>query len=304
MTGSNPALIYLSRLGSHESRRKVMSILNDLAIFMGGKDHTSPVWHHLNHDVALRYINQSMDRGLAPATMATHLAALRRVARDAWLEHQIDGETYQRILTVTPPRGSRVPKGRSIDHQETDELLETCASDARPQGLRDAAMMALLIVGGLRRSELVKLDMEHLVVRDQAVRVLGKGNKERMVYLSEEAWLLLDRWLDQARGRDPGPLFVRILKGGAITRSRLTDHAVRFILRQRCALAGIDVLSPHDLRRTLATWLLESDVDIATVQDMLGHASINTTRLYDRRGDQRKKDAAQRIRLRSARQGG
>lgn len=291
----NPALLYISRLGSPESERKARFVLNDLAAHLGGKDLSDDVWGRLTHAWVIEYVQAMKARKLAPASMAAYLSMIRKVAEESWMAGLIDNDAYQRIKAVKPPRGQRVPRGRAIDQKETGKLLTSCASDDRMQGVRDAAMIAVLIAGGLRRSELVAIDYEDIVDREKALRVHGKGNKERLVYMPDEVWGMLMLWTRQVRGTTSGSIFVRIRKGGNLTQERLTDHAVRYILRQRCTAAGIDAISPHDLRRTLATWLLESSVDIATVQDILGHASIETTRMYDRRGEQRKKDASRKV---------
>ncbi len=110
-------------------------------------------------------------------------------------------------------------------------------------------MLAILYVGGVRRAELAGLDVARYVCASAGLKVHGKGNKERLVPLTGSATAALDDWL-VVRGATPGPLFVRLTKGGHVTGARLASHAVYKILRKRLAQAGVEDLRPHDFRRT------------------------------------------------------
>ena len=119
----------------------------------------------------------------------------------------------------------------------------------------------------------------------------GKGNKARQVYLASGGAELLEAWL-AVRGEEAGPLFVPVLKSGKLAQRRLAPQSVRYVLQKRARAAGIKDFSPHDLRRTFVGDLLEAGADISTVQKMAGHASVQTTARYDRRGEQAKKKAS------------
>ena len=160
-----------------------------------------------------------------------------------------------------------------------------------------AAMLAVILGCGLRRSEAVGLDLRDVVTHNRALRVLGKGNKERLAYVPAGAWQRLQIWIDEVRGETPGPLFTRIRRFGDVTLNRLTDQAVYHILQVRQGQAGIGKCSPHDLRRTFATAMLDNGEDLITVKDAMGHASVTTTQQYDRRGEQRLRDARDRLNL-------
>ncbi|HDC4761411.1 tyrosine-type recombinase/integrase, partial [Escherichia coli] len=172
-----------------------------------------------------------------------------------------------------------------------------CEADRSCLGARDAAMLAVILGCGLRRSEVVSLDLRDVVTQDRALRVLGKGNKERLAYVPAGAWQRLQIWIDEIRGETPGPLFTRIRRFGDVTLNRLTDQAVYHILQVRQGQAGITKCSPHDLRRTFATAMLDNGEDLITVKDAMGHASVTTTQQYDRRGEQRLQDARDRLNL-------
>jgi integrase len=119
----------------------------------------------------------------------------------------------------------------------------------------------------------------------------GKGDKARIVYLTGGAQGAMGAWLP-VRRPDPGALFVPINKGGRVTVRRMTDQAILAILRRRATKAGVHHFSPHDLRRTFISDLLDAGADIATVQKLAGHASVATTGRYDRRGEHAKMRAA------------
>lgn len=177
--------------------------------------------------------------------------------------------------------------------EELVKLFRVCSEDQSPLGIRDAAMLAVLYSTGLRRSELLRLNTEDYL--DGTLTVKGKGNRLRLAYLVGDARALLQHWIG-IRGT-AGPLFVAIGKGGHVTENRLDGRSLAVILRKRAQEAGIPAFSPHDLRRTTATHLLDRGIDIGTVQQMLGHAFVSTTLLYDRRGERAKQKAAHELHL-------
>ncbi len=126
--------------------------------------------------------------------------------------------------------------------------------------------------------------------------IKGKGNKERVNPLNNRVIDIIETWLDE-RGRSAGPIFVRILKGGKITALPMTDKTVYNIIIRRYQECGLKRLTPHDLRRTFATALLENGEDFFVVQDLMGHASIETTKRYDKRGERKKVEAGRALPL-------
>ncbi|WP_176203496.1 tyrosine-type recombinase/integrase, partial [Salmonella enterica] len=114
---------------------------------------------------------------------------------------------FQHIRTMRNLRGSRLPRGRALPPEEIRALFEACETDKSSLGVRDAAMLAVLLGCGLRRSEAVGLDLHDVVTEERALRVLGKGNKERLSYMPAGTWQRLLLWIDQVRGEHPGPLF-------------------------------------------------------------------------------------------------
>ena len=173
-------------------------------------------------------------------------------------------------------------------------LLYDAVADGTPAGIRDAALLALLYGVGLRRAEAAAADLTDLDTTDAstwALRVRGKGRRERLVYIGNGARDALNAWLE-LRGDDEGPLFAPVDKAGRVRAGcGLTGRAIARRVELRSEQARIGRFSPHVLRRTFATRALDQGVDVATVADLMGHASLDTTRRYDRRGEQAKRDA-------------
>jgi site-specific recombinase XerD len=233
----------------------------------------------------------------APATVNRHLSALRGVLRECWRLGLMPAETYERARDVQGVRGSRLPAGRSLDQGELASLFRVCADELNPAAaIRDAALLAVLYVTGARRSEVVALDLEDYEPDSGQIRIRGKGNKERTGYVLDRAASLLDRWL-RLRGPAPGPLFCPVTKGGHVVLRRMTDQAVYARLQRISRAAHAVHLSPHDLRRTFISDLLEAVGDLAVAQQLAGHASPATTSRYDRRGEKAKRRAVSALRL-------
>lgn len=293
----HPAAVYLARLAPG-SRRTMASSLELIAGLL-----TSYRCNMQTLDwSALRYQHTAAIRSMlaelyAPATANKMLAALRGVLREAWRLGQVSADDFHRAADLPSVRGSVLPRGRALSSGEIRALFMACAADPTPAGKRDAAILAVLYGCGLRRSELVDLDVSDYDPQTGAFRIRsGKGNKARMSYSSQGSRAAVDAWL-AARGtaslRSEGPLFCPINKGSKLAMRRMTDQAVRKILRKRARESGVADFSPHDLRRTMIGDLLDAGADISTVQRLAGHANVTTTTRYDRRGEAAKRKAAE-----------
>lgn len=291
----HPAAVYLAGLGVG-SRRTMRQALDTIAGFLssGADDALTLPWAELRsqHTDAIRAALADRYR---PATANKMLSALRGVLKAAWRLGQMDAETYRRAIDLPPIKGTTLPAGRSVTSGEIAALLQVCAGEQTAKGARDAALIGILY-SGLRRAEVVGLDLAAWDAAGGTLRVLGKGKKERSVPVVNGARLALADWL-LIRGDEPGPLFLPVRKGGMIMRRRLTTQAIYHILVTRAEQAGIEALSPHDFRRTVAGDLLDSGSDLAMVQKILGHASPKTTARYDRRPEAAMQNAMDRLHL-------
>ena len=208
-------------------------------------------------------------RGLDPASIGRKLAALRSCCRFLVRRGVIERNPARDVRGPRPPR--KLVSFLPVD--EAAQLVEgrAVAGATRP---RDVAILELLYASGLRVSELSGLDADALDRTDRAVRVLGKGRKERIVPYGEHAARALDAWLG-ARGEHPGPLFTNP-RGG-----RLSVRSIYTIVRRSARAAGITrPVSPHTLRHTFATHLLDNGADLRMIQELLGHSRLSTTQRY------------------------
>ena len=218
-------------------------------------------------------------RGLDPASIGRKLAALRSCCRFLVRRGVLERNHARDVRGPRQPR--KLVSFLPID--EATQLVEgrAVAGASRP---RDIAILELLYASGLRVSELSGLDVDALDRAARAVRVLGKGRKERIVPYGEHAARALQTWL-AARGEHPGPLFTNP-RG-----RRLTVRSIYTIVQRSARAAGITrPVSPHTLRHTFATHLLSGGCDLRSVQEMLGHADVATTQVYTHLSGERIRD--------------
>jgi integrase/recombinase XerD len=286
----NPALSYLMGLGSRRSRVTMKSHLQYIAQLSGGYEIAGCPWHLIRREHVRSIIEMMSELNKAPATINTALSAMKGVAREAWVAGRMDSESYHQISDLKSFRGSRLPKGVHLDDVTIRALCSACETDETPKGDRDAVLLHLLVNTGLRRSECASIDLEMIDRGRHSIRIVGKGNKERIVFMPKDTFSRIKAWTIRL-GRDTGPLFPRVRRHGFITDQRITDQAVYFIIKERAAQAGIEECAPHDFRRTFATNMLDRGVDVLTVQYALGHTNLATTQRYDRSAERRLEEA-------------
>jgi len=181
--------------------------------------------------------------------------------------------------------GSRPPAGRHVSDQEVQALLEACAEDDSPAGVRDGAMIALAFSTGVRLSEISGLDLGDVTRIEGGFSLLirhAKGDKTRAVGAFNGAAQWLRDWL-AVRGDVAGALFLAIHRSGTIRASGMGTRCIHSRLSKRVEQAGVAHISLHDARRTFAGTLLDQGTDLVTLQKIMGHANPTTTAAYDRR---------------------
>jgi integrase len=244
---------------------------------------------------ALRYPHTAAVRSVlmerhSPAMANKMLCALRRTLKEAWRLELISAEDYDRAVDIESIQGTSLLRGRALSGQEIAALMEACTLDLTLVGVRDAAMLAILIVG-LRRSEVVNLDLKDFNPRTRALTIRGaKGRKDRIVYLPVGSFRAVKDWL-AVRGKEPGPLLYPLNKAKCLIPRRMSEQAVTKALHRRGKEADVDYFSPHDLRRTFISNLLDAGADLVTASELAGHSSTSVTARYDRRGEETKKKA-------------
>jgi integrase/recombinase XerC len=221
------------------------------------------------------YLAWLHERGYAKATIARRLAAVRSWARFL---------CRQGTLTDNPAEGLRGPRQEKklphfLSETQLGQLLQAPPTDS-PQGLRDRAILETLYSAGLRVSELTGLNVGDVDLDCGLATVRGKGKRERLAILGPQALAALRQWLDARDAADRGPLAMEPVflnrNGG-----RLTSRSVGRLLQKYLAQCGLDPrTSPHTLRHSFATHLLDRGADIRSVQELLGHRSLGTTQIY------------------------
>lgn len=263
-----------ARSAADSTRRAYASDLEGLAAW-AGKRRLDPA--ELGHRDLRRYAAELSGRGASKASVARKLAAIRSFY--AALVRSGSAAANPADLVATPKRDSKLP--RVLSAEQMQSLLERIPART-PLELRDRAMLELAYSCGLRAQEVIDLDLGSPDFEAERLRVEGKGSKTRLVPIGEPAQRALRRYLDRGRpslvaGRDEPALLVS-KSGRRLHPSDLRRRLERWV-RQAAVAGGI---SPHTLRHSFATHLLEGGADLRAIQELLGHSSLSTTQIYTR----------------------
>jgi integrase/recombinase XerD len=242
--------------------------LGQYSAFLDGRDATP--------DLVAGFVGNLHQRGLAATSIARKIAAVRGLHRFMVAEMMADEDPTR--LVASPRRPRSLPKALTIS--DIERLLGA-PDTSLPLGRRDRALLEFLYATGARVAETVALDQMDLDLKERRVLLTGKGGKQRIVPVGRQAVgaieaYLPDRMTIRRSGRDTGAVFLNT-RGG-----RLTRQGVFAIVRRQAVRAGVKSVSPHVLRHSAATHMVEGGADLRSVQEMLGHASISTTQVYTR----------------------
>jgi site-specific recombinase XerD len=233
----------------------------------------------------------------APRTVNRMLCSLRGVLKAAWKLEQISTDDYMRAIDMKQMKTSGLaPAGRVVERDEVVKLLRAAASLPSPLGLRNQALVIVLYAAGIRRQEASSLDVADFSPHDGALVVRrGKRARFRTTYVPDGYRGWLAPWLAFQRGRRCEPMFVSWHRDTGPSMARLGREGVDRVLHEIAELAGIDHVTPHDLRRSFATDLLNNGADLLMVRDLMGHSDVSTTGIYDRRGEVGKRKAVEQL---------
>jgi site-specific recombinase XerC len=304
--GADPYSTYIARLGSEHSRRGLRGCLDNLARMIV-RDATGiepdpceisgagcPWWLlRYQHTTRIRVLLEEHEPPYSAPTINRYLAALRGVLEECWNLELMTGDDYTRAVKVRDIKFHRESAGRLIHDDEMTTLLGVCSDGII--GIRDAALLAVFRCTGIRGEEASTALIERYDGRERSLRVLGKGNKERTVYLHSAGAAYLERWL-ALLGDQRGPLFRTVDKhhriGGA-----MSPGAIRRRVEERRKQAGLRKLTAHDFRKTFLSEFLDSSGDPMKARRLAGHASVATTQIYDLREDRGVRDAVDRMKI-------
>lgn len=266
---------YLATEKSHAPRSQAINrvALETFARWCGEHGHALPT--QLRHGDLVAYLGELRQRGLAPSSLKIHVVALRHFYGRLHRERVMD--TNPAELLALPKLPASLP--HTLSEAGVDRLLNAPHEDG-PLGRRDRAILELLYASGLRLAEIAAARLENYLPEEGFIRVIGKGNKERLVPVGQSAVKAIGAWLEHGR-----PSLVKPRTGGEIflnvRGTRLSRERVWQIVKAAARRAGIEqTVHPHLLRHSFATHLLAHGADLRVIQEMLGHASLATTQIY------------------------
>lgn len=282
-TSKTALAIYLGGLAP-SGRRSMYSLLNHCAEILAFDSSADDFdWKRLRYVHVAKVRATLLDKGYATSTINMTLAALKGIAQTAFNLQLLDADSLARIRTVKRVKGDSYRKGRALSKDEIKRLIQ--AAKQHPHKIhqqRDKAIILTLCGAGLRVGELVALRINDYCIVTQTLTIRrGKGRKYREITVAPVVARALCCWLKANTGSDA--LFTHIHRYGQPGQKALTEAGITSILRQLGNMAGLQPFTPHDLRRTFITRLLEQGADINIVRQLAGHSDISTTVLYDRR---------------------
>ena len=232
-------------------------------------------WSAVSRDDLVSFLIFLKEKRYANSTVARRTAAIKSLFEYLMAENIVLSNPTEHL--DSPKVDRFLPKAISV--MQVDELLELPLTTGGPEGLRDKAMIELLYATGVRVSELVALNVHDVDLVAQHIRCIGKGNKERMLPMVGTATTAIEEYLDMGRGQigrsaEEKALFLNH-RG-----KRLTRQGFWLILKGYAERLGLHDLTPHTLRHSFATHMLNNGADLRAVQELLGHASISTTQIY------------------------
>ena len=290
--------IYLDSLAP-TGRKSMKTLLHQCASILG---HEKPIeifdWSTLTFEKVHLIRSVFTEAGYAISSINLALAGLKGVAKTAFNLGQIDADSLLRINSIKTLKGNATRIGRRLTNIEIIKLLEGCNKIPYPTARsRDRAILLVGIGAGLRCSEICSLNVGDIDIKNGVLTVLeGKGRKHRQIFLAAEVVEALKEWKQYSHNSNDA-LFCKIIKNGKVMDNRLSSSGLDYMLTSLQALSGVEKFTPHDLRRTFITQLLEKGVDLNTVRQLAGHSDVSTTTRYDKRDIEWQKEASQGIRF-------
>ena len=268
--------LVLDGLTSEHSRRAYEKALNDFMMWYQAAGKPG-----LSKAVVQQYKTVLQDAGHSPSTINQRMSAIRKLAQEAADNGLLEQSQANGVARVKGVKSQGVRAGNWLTLQDAQALIN--APDlATLKGIRDRAILAVMVGAGLRRSEVAALQFSHIQQREGRwviVDLVGKGNRVRTVPIPAFAKAALDEWAAAAGGLDAGNVFRPIHKGGWLSGEHITPQAVQDVVKQHAGRLGL-ALAVHDLRRTFAKLAHKGGAGLEQIQLSLGHASIKTTERY------------------------
>lgn len=276
----------LNRYTSIQSQQRVGFELNRLAKLLQINSLESIEWSKFSRATVVTLLNQPKLKSRKASSQNLTLNVIKRLCEEAWHAQLISDKQYSAIAHIPRFRGEYKYFPTCLTNNEMKKILNVCSAENTVKGIRDAAIIAIGLGCGLRRTEIAELEISNIDHDNQLLRVCGKGNKERIVGLNCTVLDYLDHWLKFRGTSGSAYCFTPIGKKSKILTSRhLNDETIYLIVHSRSLKAIGRAVSTHDLRRAYASHMLDKHVDLNTLRLLLGHSDIRTTQIYDRRDE-------------------
>jgi integrase/recombinase XerD len=292
MTTASPLALYLGRLAPN-SRRSIQSQLNKVATIMEWPPDTQEEqFHQVDYQLACEIKVRLTEHGSSAKSINRAMSAIRNVVKVGVLLGLVSENQLIQLSAIKNEKAAQ-HQGNALSAKQVRDLFLMLSDNSTVLGIRNQAIFALLLGAGLRRSELVALKVQDLALEESKLVVQkGKGNKRRTAYLPNWCIGHVHTWQDK-RESNKGYLFNPVNKSGRINIKRgITTESIYILVRDTTQRLGMGKVSPHDMRRTYITRLLEQDIDLNTVRMMAGHEDISTTVIYDKRDNKVMQKAA------------
>ncbi len=285
---NNPAKVFADSLGTQKTSKVTLRVVDYLCHQYNKTSHSSMNWSAFSYSEILKLRRLFIDKNLKTNTINCYISTLKSVSRESWRLGIIDTDTYMRINDIKRLKGHSETSGRALNTLELNKAINYFHTDTK--SIRDSAIIAVGYGGGLRSFEIAQIEIKD--ISNNKIIISGKGRIVRSIYLPQFSLKTLNQWL-KIRGNDSGHLFSSMTKNHTLLNKGISVRTIGDIIDKRCIDVGIKRFTPHDLRRSFATNLLESGVDVFIVQKLMRHANINTTRVYDMRGEETQKRAVE-----------
>ncbi|RLV57766.1 site-specific integrase [Parashewanella curva] len=293
MTTASPYALYLSRL-SENSQRSIHSQMRSIAKLMNWDDSSyEDKLSEVDYEQILVIRSCLTHACWSPRSINRAVTAIKNIVKTAALLGQAEVKQASDLQSVKQMKFAD-HQGTPLTSKQVNQLFILLDFENGALAARNRAIFALFLGTGLRRSELADLKLADYNPNDHSLSVIGKGNKYRVIFLPKWVTLHLEQWLKH-RGKKAGYLMCWCAKQGKTTLQRAMSHHTLYRLENTLKKIGIQNASPHDLRRTYVTRLLEQGIDINTVRQMAGHANVATTTIYDKRDQAVMKKAAEQL---------
>jgi len=288
----SPCSLYLRRLAP-SGRKSMASQLKQIKHILGWSGVTEEQPFHTLVYAEIECVKrQLISNGKSARTVNHAINGLKAIVKTGFLMGQTHEKSWLQVQAIKSLKISPSKRGSALTSESVLELLKDCSLDKRPIGIRDTAILAVFLATGIRRFEFSNLTTANYDKKRQSLQITqGKGDKARCQYLADWAIPYLHAWL-RIRGEDNGYLFNPFHSRRPNPTGKLSTSSLYQIVTSRTEMTLEKSSAPHDLRRTFITQLLRQNVDLSTASKLAGHASLATTQIYDKRGDEVTREAA------------